>query len=84
MARLFFSLYITIIGAVFAIFFAIDYVSSKHYYNVEIEQISKSVEAYSVLFDQIHNSYQSYGFCCLLEQKKHDLMQLTLAFSFVL
>ncbi|NQZ30754.1 MAG: HAMP domain-containing protein [Oceanospirillaceae bacterium] len=54
MARLFFSLYITIIGAVFAIFFAIDYVSSKHYYNVEIEQISKSVEAYSVLFDQIH------------------------------
>ncbi|WP_200832607.1 hypothetical protein, partial [Candidatus Halocynthiibacter alkanivorans] len=54
MARLFFSLYVTIIGAVFAIFFAIDYVSSKHYYNVEMENISKSVEAYSGLFNQIH------------------------------
>ena len=54
MARLFLSLYITIIGAVFAIFFAIDYVSSKHYYNVEMENISKSVEAYSGLFEQIY------------------------------
>lgn len=53
MARLFFTLYITIIGAVFGIFFAIDYVTSKNFYNVEIENISKSVEAYSGLFSTI-------------------------------
>jgi two-component system sensor histidine kinase RstB len=54
MARLFFTLYITIIGAVFSIFFAIDYVTSKNFYNVEIENISKSVEAYSGLFSKIN------------------------------
>lgn len=53
MARLFFTLYITIIGAVFGSFFAIDYFTSKNYYNVEIENISKTVEAYSGLFTTI-------------------------------
>ncbi len=54
MARLFLTLYITIICAIFAVFFSINYFSSKHYYNVEIENITKSVEAYSSLFEIIH------------------------------
>jgi two-component system sensor histidine kinase RstB len=54
MARLFFTLYLTIIGAVFAIFFAIDYITSKNYYNVKEEVITKSVESYSGLFRQIY------------------------------
>jgi len=54
MARLFFTLYIAIVGAVFAIFLTIDQLSSKHFYNVEVEAISRSVNAYKGLFDQIH------------------------------
>jgi len=54
MARLFLSLYITIISAVFAIFFAIDYMASNYYYNVEREEIRKSVESYTGLFDKIY------------------------------
>ncbi|MEH6445336.1 MAG: ATP-binding protein [Oceanospirillaceae bacterium] len=54
MARLFFTLYFTIIGAVFGIFFAIDYVTSKSYYDVEIESITKSTKAYSELSKVIH------------------------------
>ena len=54
MARLFFTLYIAIVGAVFAIFLTIDQLSSKHFYNVEVEAISRSVNAYKGLFDKIH------------------------------
>jgi two-component system sensor histidine kinase RstB len=64
MARLFLSLYITIISAVFAIFFTIDYMASNYYYNVEREDIRKSVESYTGLFDQI---YQLGGAELMLE-----------------
>ncbi|MFT5708842.1 MAG: two-component system sensor histidine kinase RstB [Oceanospirillaceae bacterium] len=55
MARLFFTLYLTIIGAVFGIFFAIDYVTSKSYYDVEIEGITKSTKAYTGLSQVIYS-----------------------------
>jgi two-component system sensor histidine kinase RstB len=53
MARLFLTLYITIISAIFSFFFIIDYMASEHYYNIEKEGIRKSATAYSGLFQQI-------------------------------
>jgi len=54
MARLFLTLYITIISAIFSLFFIIDYTAREHYYNIEKESIRMSATAYSGLFEQIY------------------------------
>lgn len=54
MARLFFTLYLGLLGAVFSLFFTIDYLSTKHFYNEELEDARRSVEAYNQLFAVIY------------------------------
>ncbi|BBB25903.1 ATP-binding protein [Amphritea japonica] len=54
MARLFFTLYIGMIGAIFALFFTIDLVAKRMAYDLEARDVEQTLGGYIELFQEIH------------------------------
>lgn len=54
MARIFITLYIGIIVAIFGVFFAIETLTSRLFYNFEEQATRQTISAYMELFEQVH------------------------------
>ncbi|MGB1238363.1 MAG: ATP-binding protein [Pseudomonadales bacterium] len=55
MARLFLTLYIALISSIFGLFYAIDYLSSRHFAHGQVDDVSRSVSAYQELLVRLYD-----------------------------